>query len=74
MASTCLPTYLQNNISYTRVPILNIVMLFWDGDSQTPQSESHRLVIRKQFFHGFSASKAYDNSSMTYKLELLKNR
>ena len=34
MGNTRLPTYLQNNISYTRVPILNIMMFFWDEDGQ----------------------------------------
>ena len=37
MASICLSTYLQYNISYmyTRMPILNTVMFLWDGDGQT---------------------------------------
>ena len=73
MASICLPTYFQNNISYTRVPILNILMFFWDGDGQTLRNESCGLVT-SLFFHGFLPVMAFDHSSMTYKLELLKNR
>ena len=56
MASICLPTYLQNNISYTGVPILNIVMFFLDGDGQTLRSESLGLATIRLFLHGFSAS------------------
>ena len=70
MASICLPIYLQNNISYTRVPILNTMMFLGDGDGQTLRSESHWLTMRPLFFLPAMAS---DHSSMIYKLELLKN-
>ena len=44
-------TYLLNNSSYTRVPIFNIVMLFWDGDGpvlpgyERPKSRNANIVI-----------------------------
>ena len=51
MDSTCLPTYLQNNTSCTRVPMLNIVMFkFWDGDGQTLQNKHRGLATRQLFF------------------------
>ena len=56
-----------------RVPILNIVMFFWDGDIQTLQSKSHELATRL-FLYAFLPVMASDHRSMTYKLELLKNR
>ena len=73
MASTCLPTYLQNNISYTRVLIRSS---FGTGTVRLQvRSKSRGLTIRRLFFHGFSASDGrFDHSSMTYKLELLRNR
>ena len=74
MAIICLPTYLQNNISYTRVLTLNIMMLFWDGDGQTLQSESRGLVTRRLFSKDFLPAMTSDHSFMTYKLEFLKNR
>ena len=73
MASICLPTYLQN-INYTRVPILDIVMFFWDGDDQTLRSKSCVLATRRLFSTDFLPAMPSNHSSMTNKLELLKNR
>ena len=74
MASICLPTYLQN-ISYTRVPILNIVMFFWDGDDLRLFEVSLAYSRQDDYFStDFLPAMASDHSSMTNKLDLLKNR
>ena len=75
MASICFPTYLQNNISYTRVPIYSYTqhreVLLGTG---TVRSESRGLMTRRLFSTDFLPAMTSDHSSMTYKLELLKNR
>ena len=73
MASICLPTYLQN-ISYTRVPILNIVMFFWDGTVRLFEASLADSRQDDYFSTDFLPAMASDHSSMTNKLELLKNR
>ena len=74
MASICLPTYLQN-ISYTRVPILNIVMFFRDGDGLRLFEASLADSRQDDYFStDFLLAMASDHSSVTCKLELLKNR
>ena len=55
MASISLPNYLQNDISYTKVPTLNIMMFFGDGVRQSSKRVSWTLD-KSTIFHGFSAS------------------
>ena len=76
MASTCLPIYLQNNISYTRVLILkHCEVLLGRGLSDSELEAS--LVDSRQddyFSTDFLPAMAFGHSYMTYKLELLRNR
>ena len=72
--SICLPTFLQNNISYTRVPILNKVMFLWDGNGQTLWSKSHHAAQDKTtIFPRLFCQNGFQSCSMTDKLEFFKN-